>query len=314
MLTDVASAGPTTPLELRGSGATRPGRVTVLLRTSNLVLGEFRCPPDDELWLTDNEIGDLPHVVWPLTTVEISRPRIGTMCADPNTVVLYTPGTEYRRRRVAPTGDRSLFLALRADVLGELPDAALDRYRERFEAGHAWCSARAWLDKEAVVAAARTGRADPVQLEEMALAATYDVLTAPTSRPSARSGRQVRERVEHARILLGQRPAELLQVGSVAKTLGVSPFHLARQFRDVTGTSMYAYRGELRLRAAVQRMFDKPDCDLSAVAADHGFASHSHFTATCRRVLGATPSALRSQMSGPVTTGGVRGRGARRRS
>ena len=327
---DVAVAGAARQvLELRGSGVARPGRVTLLLRTSDLVLGEFRCAPDDELWLTDNEIGDLPHVVWPLTTVEISRPRIGTMCADPNRVVLYDPGTEYRRRQVAPTGDRSLFLALRPDVFVQWPDAELHPYRERFKAGQVWCSPRAWLYKEAVVAAARSGRADPVQLEEMALEATYDVLTGPSARPSASSRRHVRDRVENARILLGQRLAEQLHISTVAHALGVSPFHLARQFRDETGTSMYAYRTELRARAAVHRMFDKPDSDLSAIAADHGFASHSHFTATCRRVLGAPPSALRTQVlrsaadtdpsRGPhppriLSDRGVRGRGARRRS
>ena len=295
MLANVAATGATSrPLELRGSGVARPGRVTLLLRTSDLVLGEFRCAPDDELWLTDNEIGDLPHVVWPLTTVEISRPRIGTMCADPHAVVLYDPGTEYRRRQVARAGDRSLFLALRPDVFRHLPEAALQLSGDRFKAGHVWCSSRAWLDKEAVVAAARSRCVDPMQLEEMALAATYDVLTGPSPRPSA-SSRRHRERVEHARILLGQRLAEQLNVGSVAHALGVSPFHLARQFRDVTGTSMYAYRGELRVRAAVHRMFDKPDSDLSAIAADHGFASHSHFTASCRRVFGLTPSVLRTR-------------------
>ena len=281
-------------LELRGSGASR---VRLLLRTRHVVLGEFHCPPDDELWFADNDIGDLPHVVWPLTTVEIRRARLGAVCADANTVVLYDPGTQYRRRRLAPAGDRSVFLALSPSLFERLPDGAVHADGERFAAGHVWCSAGSWLGKESLVAAARSGRADELQLEEMALAATYDALGGP-ARASRTADRRdkIRERIEHARMLLGQSLDAQLQVTGVAQALEVSPFHLARQFRDLTGTSMYAYRQGLRVRGAVQRALEEPSGDLSAVAVESGFASHSHFTATCRRVFGATPSALRSQL------------------
>jgi AraC family transcriptional regulator len=281
-------------LEGRGSGV---DRVTFLLRTPELVLGEFHCPPDDDLWTTDNNIGDLSHVVWPLTTVEIRRSGFGTICADANTVVLYNPGTEYRRRRVAPSGDRSLFLALRPTLLERLPAAVVHAHGAGFAAGHVWCSAQAWLVKEGLVAAARSGRFDPMQLEEMALSATYDALgdSLPGGAAALARGR-IRERIEEARMLLGQELDEPLHVTAIAKVLGVSPFHLARQFRDLTGTSMYAYRQDLRVRTAVQRIFDEPRCDLSAVAADQGFASHSHFTAACRRTFGVTPSALRARL------------------
>ena len=281
-------------LELRGSGA---NRVTFLLRTPELVLGEFHCPPDDDLWITDNNIGDLSHVVWPFTTVKIRRSGFGTICADANTVMLYNPGTEYRRRRVAPSGDRSLFLALRPTLLQLLPAAVVQTHGAGFTAGHVWCSAQAWLVKESLVAAARSGRADTMQLEEMALSATYHALSDVLPRGAAASSRgRVRERIEEARMLLGQDLDEPLHVTAIAKVLGVSPFHLARQFRDLTGTSMYAYRQHLRVRTAVQRIFDEPRCDLSAVAADQGFASHSHFTAACRRTFGVTPSALRARL------------------
>lgn len=277
----------------------RPGadRVTFLLRTPELLLGEFHCPPDDDLWTTDNNIGDLSHVVWPLTTTEIRRSGFGTICADANTVMLYNPGTEYRRRRVAPSGDRSLFLALRPALLERLPAAVVQAHGAGFAAGHVWCSAQAWLVKESLVAAARSGRFDPMRLEELALSATYDALgdSLPDGKVVSRRDR-IRERVEEARMLLGQDLGETVHVTAIAKVLGVSPFHLARQFRDMTGTSMYAYRQRLRVRTAVHRIFDEPRSDLSAVAADQGFASHSHFTAACRRTFGVTPSVLRARV------------------
>jgi AraC family transcriptional regulator len=55
----------------------------------------------------------------------------------------------------------------------------------------------------------------------------------------------------------------------------VSSYHLARQFRMVTGTSMHRCRRELRARAAVHVLLAHPRRDLSTIAAEHGFASHS---------------------------------------
>ena len=294
MLTTVTAQSAESMLQLRGSGVAQPGRVTVLVATTDLVLGEFRCLPDDDLWHTDNEIGDLPHVVWPLTRVRIERAGRGAVCADPNTIVLYDAGTAYRRRRLASAGDRSLFLALSRDLFERLPAAAVDADGERFAAGHLLCSARSWLHKETLAAAARTGHADPMRLEEMALDALCDALDEPARGGVPHPRGPLAERVDSARVLLGRRLAEPLLVTSVARAVGVSPFHLARQFRAVTGTSMYAYRQQLRIRGAVRRVLDEPGADLSAVAAEHGFASHSHFTATCRRVFGAPPTALRA--------------------
>jgi AraC-like DNA-binding protein len=50
----------------------------------------------------------------------------------------------------------------------------------------------------------------------------------------------------------------------------------------------------LRLHASLERVAE-PGSDLTAVALDLGFASHSHFTAAFRRSFGLTPSALRAQ-------------------
>jgi AraC-like DNA-binding protein len=181
-------------------------------------------------------------------------------------------------------------------LLEQLPAAVVEAHGAGFAAGHVWCSAQAWLVKESLVAAARSRCVDTMQLEEMALSATHHALaeSLPDSATSSRG--RVRERIEEARLLLGQGLDQPLHVTAIANTLGVSPFHLARQFRGLTGTSMYAYRQHLRVRTAVQRILDEPRCDLSSVAADQGFASHSHFTAACRRTFGVTPSALRARV------------------
>lgn len=286
------------PLVLRGSAAARRGLVSVLVATPDLLLGEFRCPRDDELWAVENDIGDLHHVVWPWTTVEIQRAGFGTVCADANTVMLYNPGTEYRRRRVAPAGERSLFVALSPEFFDLLRSPVIRRDGSGFTRGHMWCSPTAWLGKELTAVAAKAGRIDPLRLEELTLRALDHALHDRWAEKTGhRHSRRIRDRVEAARGLLGADLDTTVQVATIARHLDVSPFHLARQFRAMTGTSMYAYRQQLRARRAMQRVIAEPTRDLSAIAAEHGFASHSHMTATCCRILGRTPSSVRSTIA-----------------
>jgi AraC-like DNA-binding protein len=77
---------------------------------------------------------------------------------------------------------------------------------------------------------------------------------------------------------------------------GCSSFHLCRTFRAVEGTTLTAYRSQLRLRAAVDRLLSAPAGGLIQVALDLGFSSHSHFTEAFRRTFGLTPSKLLRDM------------------
>ena len=259
-----------------------------------LILGEFRCRPDDPLWASANTIGDLPHVVWPLTAVEIIRSGTGRVCADSNSVLLYDAGAEYRRRRVSPIGDRSVFVALHPQLLDQLTGRSLPQRPGQFPVDHVPLAAIGWLGMQIALCAARACR-DAMRCEELALDALGAVVAALPNRRTSRpeTGRLVRERVEDTRRMLSDALTEQVAVTDIAGRLEVSPYHLARQFRTRTGTSMHRYRRELRARAAVHTLLDRPRRDLSTIAAEHGFASHSHLTATCRQIFGHTPSQLR---------------------
>ena len=53
---------------------------------------------------------------------------------------------------------------------------------------------------------------------------------------------------------LGRRFAQPLTLSEIAAALGVSPFHLCRTFRRVSGMTLHAYRNELRLRSALEQL------------------------------------------------------------
>lgn len=78
----------------------------------------------------------------------------------------------------------------------------------------------------------------------------------------------------------------------VADAAHCSYFHLARLFRAHTGLRMHAYREQLRVAMALQRL-DEGEGDLAALAHDLGYSSQSHLGAHFRRDVGVTPAQAR---------------------
>jgi AraC-like DNA-binding protein len=100
-----------------------------------------------------------------------------------------------------------------------------------------------------------------------------------------------------ARLLLrakGFLEAELhanIHLADVARYAGASPAYLTDLFRRVEGVSLHRYLVQLRLARALVEL--KHASDLTALALEVGFSSHSHFTAAFRRAFGTTPSEFR---------------------
>jgi AraC-like DNA-binding protein len=89
--------------------------------------------------------------------------------------------------------------------------------------------------------------------------------------------------------------ADRLSVADLAAKLGISAFHLCRVFRRETGMSLHSFRLEVRLRTALEKL-EEPGADISRVALDLGFSSHSHFTEVIRRRSGLTPTEVRRSL------------------
>ncbi len=107
--------------------------------------------------------------------------------------------------------------------------------------------------------------------------------------------------VERAREHIATDPGRSDTLADIASAANCSAFHLARRFRQQTGQSLHGFRTQLRMTAALDRL-RQGDQDLSALAADLGYASHSHFTGVFRREFGRTPSQLRTNLAAPERT------------
>jgi AraC-like DNA-binding protein len=260
-----------------------------LLETRRLVIGEFSCPPDDPAWLETNCIGDLPHVVFPLTPVAISQVNRGSVLITPNHTVFYDAGQLYERRLASDQGDRCVFVGLRPETLEQIAGA------NRLRSIHAPHDQRTYLARHLLVRRLRTESIGAEAAERAALAlvsAAFDQPSPLTPATSDRTRAAHRQLAEAAKALIARSIAEPLRLASLAARLRTSRFHLARVFRSETGFSVDAYQRSLRLRAALEALPTYRD-GLTSLALELGFSSHSHFTDAFRHEFGVAPSALR---------------------
>jgi AraC family transcriptional regulator len=109
----------------------------------------------------------------------------------------------------------------------------------------------------------------------------------PTHEPSCGTRRLIRR----AKEFLEANQARPIRLADVAREAGASPAYLTDIFRRVEGVPLHGYLMQLRLARALLEL--RHANDLTTLALDLGFSSHSHFTAAFRRAFGCTPSQFR---------------------
>lgn len=102
------------------------------------------------------------------------------------------------------------------------------------------------------------------------------------------------ELVANAKRYSATHPTQRIRLADVGQALGVSAVYLTDVFRQVEGVPFYRYALRKRLERAI-RLLPGYQADLSALALELDFASHSHFTTAFRRAFGCTPAAFRER-------------------
>ena len=248
---------------------------TVLHRGDDVVASRWLCPPWSARWREKVRTGEQAFLVaLAHRPVGIRHEGRRGVWADRGSAVLYDPDQEYERRLLHPDGDV-------ADILGFSAAVVEEAVGTSFGCSAVPLSDNAFLQQRQ----AFRGR-DPIALEESGLAVLSDVATQLRRPPVRTDGRLVTK----VCVLLSRDLGEPLPLAELASRVHVSPYHLARVFKATTGSTVHGYREGLRLRAAADRALTGER--LADVAADLGFASHSHLTARFRRRFGVPPSAL----------------------
>lgn len=109
-----------------------------------------------------------------------------------------------------------------------------------------------------------------------------------------RDGTAAQELVANAKRYISNHPTRRIRLADVGRALGVSPVYVTDVFRQVEGVPFYHYALRKRLERAI-RLLPGYQADLSALALELDFASHSHFTTAFRQAFGCTPAVFREQ-------------------
>lgn len=212
--------------------------------------------------------------------------------AEANQVLFFNADQGYRVSHPVAGGDASLSLAIGEAQLHELAR------RNLLDAGGGviFRPMRLRIDArtQALVALLRHRLrqpiAEPLEAESLTLALVQRALGPRTTRqPGASAGRQ--RLVDRAKLVLASDLARRWTLADVAAVVRVSPVYLTQVFQQVEGLPLYRYQLRLRLARALDLLsaYD----DLSALALDLGFSSHSHFSAAFRQIYGESPSRFR---------------------
>ena len=196
---------------------------------------------------------------------------------DSSRLLFAYAGESYVDRHVLPgTGHRSLILTP--------DDEALDELWGRAPPGRVRaCSLRTQMLAQLL---RRTD--EPLAAEELGISILEESVA------GERRAASIDQRcVRRAKAALHDCPDGRLSLSQIAADLGVTPIYLTQCFKRSEGMPLYRYQTLLRLCRALDRLPERDD--ITDLAFELGFSSHSHFTAVFRSQLGTTPSQYRSQ-------------------
>ena len=188
-------------------------------------------------------------------------------------------------------GDECLTLRLTSEGLARLAPESLrgQGFADRIRFARAVLSPGAILARSLLWRSFARSEADPLLVEESGIGLLRSALGAVgvSQRVPQRS-----HHVERVKEAISASPERKWTLEELARIAGVSPYHLSHVFNREVGTSVYRYATRSRLAKALEAVLDS-SLDLTSIALDAGFASHSHFTARFRAFFGLTPDALR---------------------
>jgi AraC family transcriptional regulator len=293
----------------------------VLFQSEQVEVGAFRCPAGHpDFRHAGAPIRDHHVFVFPRSRVGIRHEGGRLFAADPNLVTAYNPGQAYVREHLDGPGDFADWFAVDNETAFEAAravDPSIESPDRCFRFSHAGSDATTYLRQRELFETLRRGEGEPLAVEEQVLwllervvASAYGVRTPSSPAAAAAPANSVRDEEHHAvrraRMLLAERFRDPVSLAEIARTAGLSRYRLCRVFRAATGRTLHAYRDQLRLRSALEALAS-PSPDLTTLALDLGYSSHSHFTANFMRVFGLPPSQARRRLSATA------GRWARRR-
>jgi AraC family transcriptional regulator len=269
----------------------------ILLATDVAVIGRLQGSPASSAFSGEHQVTNF-LIGFPRSSLWIRQDRGRAFVADPSVVSVYNRGQVFTRRPISPAGDVSDWFGVAEDIVREAV-APFDQKAAESPTPLTFAFTRVNSDvyrrHRSIAMRAEVPGAQPGELEEAVVNLFGDVVAGAYETGDARPGEATArmELVERARQVIAESYTSNLGVREIARRCDSSVFHLCRTFRAVTGQTLFGYRRELRLRMSLSSVVERRG-ELSRVAVELGFFSHSHFTAAFRREFGMSPRAFAS--------------------
>lgn len=243
----------------------------------------------------------------PRSPMRVHRTDRRGSIADPTTALVHNAGEVDQRTAADVRGVASDWISFEPEVLFEIRPDLEPSWARPFSSPQVPLPSSMFVLLQRLVVLAEIRTVDPKLMRE----ATLRLLELCLG-PFSAGGPMLKRRASPAALDLVERTREPIVANPgahhslelLALHVGCSPFHLARVFRRTTGRTIHDYLVQLRLRLCYFRLQDR-GTDLLALALEHGFSSHSHFTAAFRKAFGMTPSGVR-QAAGSVDEEAIR--------
>lgn len=265
-------------------------------------IGQFRRGPKHSNFCGPHQIGGT-LIVFPRTSVTITHAGKEPVVANPNTVMFYNDGQIYSRDKLSDKGDLCEWFGfdskLVADAIRSF-DAHVDNHPfQPFQFSHGLCDTTSYLLQRLIVDyILGTRQPDQLFIEETVMQILNRVIENSYRQrgvcPCKNKVSQELGIVDAIQKILAIRFEQNPSLEQIATQLNYSPFHLCRIFRKHTGQSIRQYLNQLRLRVSLEYV-TQANTDLTRLALEMGFSSHSHFTEAFRKTFGTPPSTLRNK-------------------
>ena len=269
--------------------------VEMLLDTAAVAVRHVRCAGTCR-HRSAEECVSATHLVFPYRGTYLRHVGSDQAVADANHVLLFNAGEGYQVSHPVSGGDTSLVLVLSEPLLRELAPAALLHKRDAL--GFRMQSLRIDPRAQALVAlllhGLQSGNIEPLEAESLLLILASRSLGPRTARASGATPAK-RRLVDRVKLLMASDLGRRWTLAEIAADIGGSPVYLTQAFQQVEGMPLYRYQLQLRLARALDLLAGAED--LSALALDLGFSSHSHFSAAFKRSYGRSPDAFRQSLS-----------------
>jgi len=260
-----------------------------LLLTDTVAVWDVVCQGTCKHKSAEEECVAATHLVFPYRGVYVHHVGRTEAVAEPNQVVFINEDESYRVSHPVEGGDASLSIGVSAATLSELApaDYLQAKGRAAFNRSRLRIDARVQVLTALVRHSLTRGVIETLEAETLTIVLLRRALSERTSRAAAGSvGRQ--KLVDRAKLVLSSDLGRRWTLAAIAADVGVSPVYLTQVFQQVEGLPLYRYQLQLRLARALDLL---DDCvDLTRLALDLGFSSHSHFSAAFKRAYGQTPS------------------------